>query len=446
MAHIALPRRAQAVAALAALLYGSGAHALGLMEAYQAALKNDPTFRSAYYQNEAGQENRALGRSNLLPVLSASYSATQVRNTITDPLQTYPRDYLSRSSVLQVRQPLLNVEGYARYKMGGLQADYASAQFESQQQEVISRVVTAYFDVLFKGDLLALTKVERDLYVEQGKVNQRLFEKGEGTRTDMLESQARRDSAEAAVLETQDALTVARTTLAAVIGGEPGELDKMVTEFQTRPADTVSFEAWKNVSLERNPDIRALTLSVELARQEVTRSLAGHAPRVDLVATYSKSSSDSIQTYNQDTTSRSIGVQVNFPLYSGGSVVAQSRQAVANQEKARADLQAQTDKVLSELRKDYDSMMSSVARIDALKKAVASSELLIKATQQSVKGGVRINLDVLNATQQLYANKRDLAQARYNYLLNTLRMRAAAGTLAESDVREIAPYFRPSTE
>jgi protease secretion system outer membrane protein len=111
-------------------------------------------------------------------------------------------------------------------------------------------------------------------------------------------------------------------------------------------------------------------------------------------------------------------------------------------EKARADLQQQKDKVLLELRKDYDALMSSGARIDALLKSVASSELLIKATEKSVRGGVRINLDVLNAKQQLYVAKRDLAQARYNYLLNTLRMRAAVGTLSADDVREMAPYFR----
>ncbi len=447
MAHFANHRRAALVAAAVAgtLLSSSPASALGLIEAYQAALKNDPTYRSAYYAGEAGKENRLLGRSNLLPTLSGSYSASQNRTTVTDPLGSVPRDYISRSATIQLRQALFNLDGYARYKQGAAQSDYAAAQFESQQQEVISRVVNAYLDVLYKSDLLALVRVEREVYVEQVKVNQRLFEKGEGTRTDMLESQARLDASEASVLETQDALNNSRTTLAAVIGGDVGELDKLTPEFETRPPDTVSFEAWKAVAVERNPDIKTLVSGVEIARQEVRKAYAGHLPRVDFVASYTKSSADTIQTYAQDNIIRSLGVQVNIPLYAGGSVNAQARQAVANQEKAKADLQGQRDKVLTELRKDYDSLMSNVARIAALKKSVASSELLIKATQQSVKGGVRINLDVLNATQQLYTNKRDLAQARYNYLLNTLRMRSAAGTLSEADVREIAPYFRPAS-
>ena len=431
-----------AAATVVSMLYSSGASALGLMEAYQAALKNDPTYRSAYYASEAGKENRILGRSNLLPTLSGNYSASQNRTTISDPTATVARDYISRSSTIQLRQPLFNLDGYARFKQGAAQSDYAASQFESQQQEVISRVVNAYFDVLYKADLLSLAKVERDVYVEQRKVNDRLFEKGEGTRTDMLESQARLDSAEAAVLETQDALNNSRTLLAAVIGGDVGELDTLVADFETRAADTLGYEAWKKIALERNPDIKTLVYGVEIAHQEVLKSRAGHAPRVDFVATYGKSAADTVQTYNQDNIVRSLGVQINIPLYSGGSVNSQTRQAVANQEKAKSDLQIQKDKILVELRKDYDSLMSGTARIGALKKAVASSELLVKATQQSVKGGVRINLDVLNATQQLYTNKRDLAQARYNYLLNTLRMRSAAGTLAESDVREIAPYFQ----
>jgi protease secretion system outer membrane protein len=344
--------------------------------------------------------------------------------------------------VLQVRQPLINLDGIARYRQGKAQTKYASAQFDSQQQEVIVRLVSAYLDVLYKQDLLGLAEVQRDTYIEQRKVNDMLFKKGEGTSTDMLETQARLDQAEAAVLEAQDNLTNSRDTLGAIIGGDVGTLDPLSPEFRVRPADQVSFEAWKNIALERNPDIKTLEAGLEVAKAEVLKSRAGHAPRVDFVGSYSKSSSDSIQSIGQDSTVRSIGVQINIPLYSGGAVNATTRQSVASQEKAREDLQAQKDKIIVELHKDYDSLMSSGARIDALLKSVASSELLIKATEKSVIGGVRINLDVLNAKQQLFTSKRDLAQARYNYLINTLRMRASIGTLSANDVQEMAPYFR----
>ncbi|WP_373988801.1 TolC family outer membrane protein [Duganella sp. BuS-21] len=432
-----------ALVALGLALHGGNAAALGLMDAYQAALQNDPQYRSAFYAGEAGKENRILGRSNLLPSISGSFNGSQNRTTITDAgFKPRASDYISRSANVQLRQPLLNLDGWARYKQGAAQSEYAAAQFESQQQEVIVRVVNAYLDVLFKGDLVQLAESQRDTLAEQRKVNDRLFKGGEGTATDMLETQARLDAAEAAVLEAKDALIGARDTLASVIGTDPGVLDGLNPEFRLRPADTVSFEAWKNIAVERNPDLKALTAGVEIARQEVNKARSGHAPRVDFVAVYARNASDSIQTINQESVVRSLGVQINIPLYSGGAVNAQSRQAAANKEKARYELDAETNKVLLELRKDYDALMSSGARIDALLKSVASSELLIKATEKSVSGGVRINLDVLNAKQQLFGAKRDLAQARYNYLLNTLRMRAAVGTLSADDVREMAPYFR----
>lgn len=433
--------------ALALTLHATPSAALGLMQAYQLALQNDPAYRSAFYAGEAGKENRILGRANLLPQLAASYNASQNRTTVTQLNTqigdyTYPRDYIARTQAVQLRQPVLNLDALARFRQGKAQSDYAVAQFESQQQEVVIRVVSGYLDVLFKGDLLRLAEAQRDALDEQRKVNDRLFKAGEGTSTDMLETQARLDSAEAAILEARDMLTGARETLATVIGRDPGVLDELVPDFQVRAADTVSFEAWRNIALDRNPDIKTQQANVAVAREEVNKANAGHSPKIDFVAVYSRSSSDTLTTYDQDTIARSIGVQINIPLYSGGSVNAQARQAVANQEKARADLQQQKDKVLLELRKDYDALLSSRARIDALLKSVSSSELLIKATEKSVQGGVRINLDVLNARQQLYLSKRDLAQARYNYLLNTLRMRAAVGTLSSDDVREIAPYFR----
>ncbi|MBV6320443.1 TolC family outer membrane protein [Duganella violaceipulchra] len=426
-----------------AMLHGASASALGLMEAYNAALKNDTVFRAAYYTNEGGKENKTLGLSGLLPNISASFSDSKNR---TDILQTgsaprYPI-YYSRSANIQVRQTLFNLDAWARYKEGLLQTDYSGAVYLSEQQQVMLRVVGAYIEALFKQDQLALARIERDTYIERMKVNDLMFTKGEGTRTDMLETRARLDVAEAALLEAQDNLAATRANLAAIIGGDVGELEKMTPDFRGSPDDTLSFDAWKRVALERNPDLKAKQLAVDINQQEVNKARAGHAPRLDLVGNYGKSTSDSTNTIDQTITSRSVGIQLNIPLYSGGSVNASTRQAVANREKAKAELQTETDKAIVELRKDYDSVISSVVKIDALMKAVDSGRLLVKATEQSIKGGVRINLDLLDAQRQLSATERDLAQARYTYVLAQLKLRAAAGTLSADDVRTMAVYFR----
>lgn len=424
------------------LLHAGGAAALSLEEAYQAALKNDPTFRAAYYANEGGKESRILGRSGLLPSLSSSYSSNRNKADIFDGRSTRKPEYNSRAGNISLRQTIFNLDAIARYKQGAAQSLASAAQFDAKAQELILRVVSSYIEALFANDQRALVEAQRDMLLEHSKVNEKLFQKGEGTRTDMLETQARLDLAEAKVLEAKDAQLAALNTLAGIVGADIAALDSLRPDFRVRPADATTFEQWKALALERNPDLKADTFGLEVARQEVNKVRAGHMPRLDFVASYAKNDSETINTLDQKSTVRGIGLQLNIPLYSGGAVSAQTRQATATRERAKAELEAKTDKVLVDMRKEYDSVASSVARIDALVKAVDSAKLLMKATEQSIKGGVRINLDLLNAQEQLYTAQRDLAQARYTYLLGTLRLRASAGTLTAGDLREIAGNFR----
>jgi protease secretion system outer membrane protein len=430
------------------MLCSGPAAAMTLMQAYQAALQNDPTYLSAVDDSIAGKEYAVLGRSNLLPQVSASYSASKVRADLTQPnflgtIGTTHPVYLSHASVLQVRQPLFSLDALARYKQGKAQSGYYAAQFDGRVQELILRVSGAYIDALYSGEQLALIQAQRDTYVEQQKVNTHLYEKGEGTKTDMLETQARLDLSEAQLLEARDAQQNARAALAALVGGvDVGELDQLQETFRIAPLPEGGFETLRKSILDHNPEVQAQVFAVEAAKQEVNKARSGHTPRVDMIASYSKSNADTLNTYNQESTNRSIGVQVNIPLYSGGAVSAQARQSSANLDKAKHDLQAKVDKLTLDLRKDFATVVSSSSRIPALDKAVASAKLLVTATEQSIKGGVRINLDLLNAKQQLFTSQRDLAQARYNYLVSMLKVKSSAGTLGPEDVHEIAGYFR----
>jgi protease secretion system outer membrane protein len=373
--------------------------------------------------------------------VSGAYSGSRNHTTVQTFGKERPEDYLSRSATIQVRQPLFSLDAWARYKQGTAQSEYAEAQFASQQQEVIMRVVGAYVEVLFKEDQARQAQAERDVYLEQRNVNELLFKKGEGTRTDVLETQSRLDLAEAQLLEAQDNLVSARDALAAIVGTDVDQLDHLRPGFQVTVEDKRSFEEWKKVALEQNPELQASTKNVEIAQQEVNKQRAGHTPRLDLTGTYGKTAAESLSTIDQKNTVRNIGFQLSVPIYSGGATSAATRQAAANREKARADLESQSDKVVIELRKNYNQVASSVPRIDALNKAVESAKLLIKATEQSIKGGVRINLDLLTAQRQLYTAERDLSQARYGYMLAALRLRASAGTLSADDVRLLAARF-----
>jgi protease secretion system outer membrane protein len=432
--------------ACALLLASGGAGAVDLLQAYRAALKNDPAYRMNFYEHEYGKENRALGRSNLLPSVSAQFGGSRNvadQETIYNgaAIPSHPH-YMSRSSVVQLRQPLFAMDAVARYRQGQVQADMSDAQFEANTNEVALRVAGAYFDALFAQDQVALARVQRDMYLEQQKVNERLFDKGEGTKTDMLETKARLDLAEAQLVEAQDNAAAMRDALAGVIGMEPGELSGLSGAFRVGGLKLDAFEEWSRRALANNRELAAARLAVENARLEISKDKAGHLPRVDLVASYSKGDAESLNTYNTNSVNRTLGVQVNIPIYAGGAVNATTRQAVAAYERARADLEVRSNKILVELRKSHSTVASSVHKIEALEKAVESGKELMRATEQSIKGGVRINLDLLGAQQQLFTSQRDLAQARYSYLLALLRLRAAAGIIGDADVREVAAYLR----
>ncbi len=439
-------RRGVLAVAAALMACAGSANAIGLQQAYEAALKNDPTYRMHFQESEAGKENRIIGRASLLPSVNANYNASRNRAELTNIIAgrenvSNPR-YISRGANIQLRQTLFNLDAYARYRQGVATSNESAARFVGNTAEVTLRVTGAYIDALYAIDQLKLIKAQRTTYAEQMKVNNRLFEKGEGTKTDMLEVQARLDMSDAQVLEAEDNVHVTRLTLENIIGMEAGTLEPLGPGFRFDQQPPASFEEMRAIALENNPDLKAARFAVEAAEQEVKKARAGHAPRLDLVATYGRSDAETITTVDQSVLNRTIGIQLNVPLYQGGQVNAVWRQASAALERAKSNLDVKTNLVMVELRKSHNMVVSSVAKVNALVKATESGTLLAKATEQSIKGGVRINLDLLNAQQQLVTSQRDLAQARYSYLLGKLRMRAAAGTLTGQDVREVAGYFR----
>lgn len=428
---------------LAALGQAHEASALGLLPAYEAALANDAAYRAAVHENEAGQQFKVLGRSNLLPSLSANYSTNRNQADITTSSirGDEHRNYTSLTASLQLRQPLFHPEGMARYRQGIAQTNASDAQFSVRSQDLIVRLVGLYAPAKYAEDQLAQATAQRDAYAEQRLSNKRLFQKGEGTRTEVLETQAKFDLSLAQVLEARDNLDNARNALSAMVGQDITALDALSDDFRVKPMQPASFEAWKEMALANNPEIIAQRYAVEVASEEVNKQRAGHSPRLDLIASASKNSSDTTNTFNQNANIRSLGVQLNIPLYAGGAVNAATSQAASNHEKARADLDAKTNQVLVELRKQYNLTLSSALRIEAAATSLSSAQLLVDATQKSVKGGQRTNLDVLNAQQQLFEARRDLALSRYNYLLGFVRLRYSAGTLGLADLKDISAYF-----
>ncbi|MBY0574051.1 MAG: TolC family outer membrane protein [Undibacterium sp.] len=423
------------------LVQAGSAQAIGVLQAYQAALKNDPQYRAAQAESMAGKEYIAIGRSSLLPNLQYSYSSSKNKGDSNSGRGIERLDYSSLSRNISVRQTLFNTENFARFEQGKAQTLLSDAQFDSRSQDLLLRVVSSYLDAKFADEQVQLYSAQRDFYVEQRKLNDKTFEKGEVSKTDMLETQAKLDVSEATLLEAKDNALTARNNLSEMIGQEVTSLDTLNEQFGAIDLTQKSFAEWKEIAESHSPDIAAAQYALEVADKEITKSRAGHAPRVDLNASYNHGASESYQTRGQDNNIRSIGVSFVMPLYSGGYVNAVSKQAVARKEKAKSELDGTVGRTMVEIRKQLNAVSTSFNKIVALEKSVKSANLLVDATRQSIKGGMRINLDLLNAQQQLVSSKRDLAQARYTYLNSYLKLKAAAGVLGEEDVRVVAGYF-----
>ncbi len=432
-----------------ALVCVQNAYALGLMEAYEAALANDSVYRAALHENEAGQQYKIIGRANLLPNISANYAYNRVNSDITSSSNGFSRNetrnYNSENGAIQLRQPLINLESWARYQQGNLQTALSDKQFASRKQDLIKRFFGLYANANYAEDILDLSLAERDSYKNQEQANKLMSVRGEGTKTALIESQAKLSLSEAQVIESQDGVADGRNALAVMLGKELTNLDALSENFNVQPVEQTDYEAWKNIALENNPEIAAQRENVELAYQDIRRNRAGHTPRLDAIASISKSKSDSASTFNQEIDNKSIGLQLNIPIYSGGSVSALTTQAEANHQKAQDDLESKINEVLVDLRKQHNTVLSSALKIDALKQSVSSAELLVTATKKSLLGGVRTNLDVLDARKQLFEAKRNLSLARYNYLVAYINLKKAAGTLNVADLEKIAPNFIPHT-
>lgn len=448
MRHTLWPKAALSIACWSLL---HSASALTLMESYDLAFKNDPMFRSATKDYEAGLENNAIGRAQILPKVSASYNQNANRATQWGAQYTggpnyatnwaYPSNY----SYVQLTQPIFSLDAYARWRQGIAQADLSQSKFIFNTQDLLIRVLQAYTDVLFSTDQLQFQTAEKEAFQEQFNVARALNKAGEASITDMLEAEAAYQVASAKAIDAKDAVENAKRKFDSIIG-QPTEnasaLVKISGNFQYLNLPATSFEEWKERALLKNAELKAATNNVEIAKQDYQRNHAGHYPVVNLVGGYSTQTSNTATSINQTFNQNYVGVQVNLPIYSGGEVKARSDQSYANYEKAQADFDVTRDKVVTELRRQFDLVASGKQKIQALTAAQESATQLVKAMRKSVLAGERIRVDVLLAEKGLFNTRRDLAQTKYNYLIAYLKLCQLGGTLEVDDFQKVAAYFK----
>jgi outer membrane protein len=406
------------------------AQAADLMQVYQQALANDPVYTSARYAADAGQTKSTQGLSALLPSIGVTGSYTRSGDGLNDSNNTYS---------LALKQPLLRLDTWEVYRQGNLATAASEAQFAQAKQDLVLRVTQAYFDVLAAQDALSFLRAQKTAIEEQLASAKRNFEVGTATITDTNEAQARYDLANAQEIAAQNTLSVAQNALRQIIGAESGALSSLRTDVQLSLPQPDRMDVWMDSAQHQNFGVIAQTIAVDVARSQTRQNRSGHYPTIDLQVARThvdkKSQSNPFETGRGY--SNSVGVQWTIPLFSGFAVDSKVTESIALTEKAQSDLENARRTAILNAQQAYLGVTSGLSQIKAYEAAEISSLSAVESNRLGYQVGVRINIDVLNAQQQLFSTRRDLSKARYDTLLNGLKLKAAAGVLQETDLNEI---------
>lgn len=423
---------------LAAMSITLPAGAADLLETYHAARNQDAVFAAARAAQRAGQEKLPQGRALLMPSMNltanSAYNDYSVQYHSATPAPVNSQ-YNNHGYGVTVVQPLFNQTKWVSYSESKIQVEQTEAQFGNAEQDLILRVAQAYFDVLIAQDSVQLAAAQRNAITEQLEQARRNFEVGTATITDTHEAQARYDLVSAQEIAAQNRLEISKRALQSITHAPTGELRQLGQQFLLEEPQPSDMEKWVDEAQQRNRQLAIVQAAADLAEQEVKRNRAGHYPTLDLVANYSENfANGGSQGVGSDSRTSSIGVQLNLALYQGGAIQSRQREAEANRDRAREELENARRNTALQARQAYLGVVNGIAQVKALQQALKSSESLLQASKLGQEVGVRTNLDVLNAQQQFYSTRRDLYQAEYGYLISRLQLKAAAGTLAEEDL------------
>jgi outer membrane protein len=430
---------AKLLAAVCIAIAAGPVPAADLIQTYRDAAANDAQFASSRNQLLAGREKAPQGLSLLLPQISATASEQRINAMVSEPqpFSGFSTTFNQRAYTISLSQPLFRWANYQQYQQGKLSVMLSEAQFSQSQLDLIVRVVQAYTDVLYAEDSISYAVAQKAAISEQLASAKRNFEVGTTTITDTNEAEARYALAVAQEIQARSNLDVARAALQQIIGREPGTLAPLTRDIELTQPQPYEIEPWVAAAEQNNFVVAQNLASVEIAKREIQVGRSGHMPTVDLVASRSYTNGGSIITGVNSQTNNAIGIQLSVPIFSGGYTSSKVREDIALSQKAENDLDYSRRSAAQSARQAYFAVTSGLATIRALRAAEVSSQSALDSNNLGYRVGVRTNIDVLNAQQQLYSTQRDLARARYDVILNGLRLKSAAGTLTENDLAGI---------
>jgi outer membrane protein/protease secretion system outer membrane protein len=409
------------------------AWSLDLKEAYEAAVQYDATLRAARAARASAQEKLPQAKAQLRPTvsLSASRNHNDLNRTQANILgqpTTTQESYYSYNQALQLRQALFKKPLWSSLEQAEFLVREADANLEKESQNLAVRVTGAYLEALLAQDQLDLVNKQKEFATRQLDGARKALLAGSGIRTDIDEAQAKLDLSLAQELEAAQHVDFTQRQLAVLTGRPLSQLARVEGEkLQLSAAAKQSLDQWLELAEQSSPELMALKARVEATKLEVEKAQGGHYPTLDLVAQWQRSGSENVTTPSSSYTNKVIGLQLNLPLYSGGYADSLVAQALAEQTRSEEVYEATRRDLLVRIHKEYRGATEGVLKIKALEQAQVSAVQLVLSSKRSFEAGARTVIDTLNAEQQLQAVRRDLAQARYAYLISTVRLVALAG-------------------
>ncbi|HRL23026.1 MAG TPA: TolC family outer membrane protein [Alcaligenes sp.] len=434
------------VCILACGILSGAAQAQDLLQTWNQALAREPQFGAAQAARQADQERIPQSRAQLLPQITATGTAELQERRQTSRLSTRHSSDRALWS-LSLSQPIYNRSAWAQYERAQLLAQGADVQLALERQALMLRVSQGYFDILAAQDALATLKAEQAAIDEQLRAADQNFQLGGTTITDTYEARSRLDLTRAKVLQAENTLQVAQDKLAALTLERPAKLARLRNPLRLPAPQPARLQDWLDQSSQSGLSVALADLNSRAMQEQLNSTQAQHQPTLALKA---QTGSGSDQTlFGQSgggprSLNSAIGLELSIPIFRGGETSSQVREQTSRLQEARYQLQLAQQQAIQQTRQYFSGVTSGLSRVQILEAAEKSSLDSVKANKLAYEIGVRVNIDVLNAQQQLYETQRNLSQARYDVLMNSLRLKAASGTLDESDLRAVNQLLEPS--
>jgi outer membrane protein len=436
------PRWARRAAAIAAVAVALPAQAADLLDVYGVAQASDPAFEVARMNYAAAREKKSQALAGNLPTVTLNGSENFTNNSASfNSAPAVDRGVYAWTWNLQLTQPVMRPQNLAGYYEADAQVDAARADFEQAEQDLILRVAQAYFDVLVAQESIASAEAQVQAMEEQRDVAQRGYKRGTMSITDYHEAVSKAEQARAELIAAQSELEVKESELERLTGRPVGQLAGLKPAVVIPKPEPANMGDWVAQAQDNNPTVRSQIYQLRAAGFSVTKARAENIWTLDFVASYGtnySSASVAIPTpYESRIRSNMAGLQFTMPIFAGGLNSSHIREAMINRDKLSAQLEEARRKAGADARQAYAGIVRGLAQSDALRAAIQAGESSVKGNKAGYKMGLRINSDVLNAQQQLYSAERDLVKARYDALLQGLKLKAAAGVLTEADIDTI---------